>query len=406
MGLRCSLFGHDFGDTLTERDRDERGAEVVITVREIRTCRRCGAEEVVTENTEVRHRDSLSDAAGGGESDPSVDGDLDGEASESEAATATTDFEPAVDDIETDSDVDAEPDEETDTSPDPAADDPDHDVASFVEAAEPGKPEAAGEADVREEQADPDDMPGFEEASPESTAETGEEADDAPGAETTSGPDESADTTTTAEGESDGVLLDETDESDETTDESDEDEEDATEDVDDAVIMDETNEGVVDRDTDLGRREMADAGNMFDTAGPRGERAAPEDPSDGTVWEPDEESATSDPPGIGEDEEIGADANSNEDDPGTGPGTESMDESAFEFDSQQSEEPGEAEPPEEPRSGITSAGPIDVSGRASDDPDASLRCPECGHTVPAARSSLRAGDICPECHRAYLTERR
>lgn len=30
-------------------------------------------------------------------------------------------------------------------------------------------------------------------------------------------------------------------------------------------------------------------------------------------------------------------------------------------------------------------------------------CPECGFTTPAAESSLRAGDSCPECRRGYLT---
>jgi len=30
-------------------------------------------------------------------------------------------------------------------------------------------------------------------------------------------------------------------------------------------------------------------------------------------------------------------------------------------------------------------------------------CPECGFTTPAAESSLREGDSCPECRRGYLT---
>jgi hypothetical protein len=53
MGLRC-LIGHDFGDLQTERDRRERGDEVVVTIREYRECARCGETRLVSENKEVR----------------------------------------------------------------------------------------------------------------------------------------------------------------------------------------------------------------------------------------------------------------------------------------------------------------------------------------------------------------
>ncbi len=53
MALRCSLFGHAFGDPGVERTRTEQGERVVVTVREVRTCSRCGATEVVGERTEV-----------------------------------------------------------------------------------------------------------------------------------------------------------------------------------------------------------------------------------------------------------------------------------------------------------------------------------------------------------------
>ncbi|MFC6730633.1 hypothetical protein ACFQDG_18435, partial [Natronoarchaeum mannanilyticum] len=32
-------------------------------------------------------------------------------------------------------------------------------------------------------------------------------------------------------------------------------------------------------------------------------------------------------------------------------------------------------------------------------------CPECGHTAAGTGTSLRAGDICPECRRGYIAER-
>jgi hypothetical protein len=53
MGLRCSLIGHDYGESEIEREREEQGNEVVVTVREFEECRRCGNEKVVSENKEV-----------------------------------------------------------------------------------------------------------------------------------------------------------------------------------------------------------------------------------------------------------------------------------------------------------------------------------------------------------------
>jgi ssDNA-binding Zn-finger/Zn-ribbon topoisomerase 1 len=53
MSLKCSIFGHRFGDPVVERSRDESGSEVVITIQEIQTCGRCGQERVVSENKEV-----------------------------------------------------------------------------------------------------------------------------------------------------------------------------------------------------------------------------------------------------------------------------------------------------------------------------------------------------------------
>lgn len=47
------MFGHDWGRPRTERDRQTDGEEVVVTVREVRTCGRCGASEVLGESMEV-----------------------------------------------------------------------------------------------------------------------------------------------------------------------------------------------------------------------------------------------------------------------------------------------------------------------------------------------------------------
>ncbi|MFQ3320424.1 MAG: hypothetical protein ACI8UR_001491 [Natronomonas sp.] len=83
MGLKCSLLGHDFEPADVEREREKQGSEVVTVVRETEECARCGAERVVSENTEVA---AVVDA-------DDVEGDLDEEAPSdtdvSESADAT-----------------------------------------------------------------------------------------------------------------------------------------------------------------------------------------------------------------------------------------------------------------------------------------------------------------------------
>ncbi|MFW6018859.1 MAG: DUF7093 family protein, partial [Halapricum sp.] len=53
MSLKCSIFGHSFEESTVEREREEQGSEVVITIREVQTCTRCGERRVVSENKEV-----------------------------------------------------------------------------------------------------------------------------------------------------------------------------------------------------------------------------------------------------------------------------------------------------------------------------------------------------------------
>ena len=70
MGIKCSLLGHRFGETTVERDREEDGTEVVITITEFETCTRCGETRVVSENKEVT---TLEDADAGNEAGSAVD---------------------------------------------------------------------------------------------------------------------------------------------------------------------------------------------------------------------------------------------------------------------------------------------------------------------------------------------
>ncbi len=84
MGFSC-LLGHDFGHPEHEQERERHGEEVVLTTRDVKTCRRCGAEQVLTENTAVMKRDAVPAAealaasttegtAEGDDGDPMTDG--------------------------------------------------------------------------------------------------------------------------------------------------------------------------------------------------------------------------------------------------------------------------------------------------------------------------------------------
>ncbi|MFB6084057.1 MAG: hypothetical protein ABEJ94_07420 [Halorientalis sp.] len=66
MAIKCSLLGHKFGGTEVEEEREEQGSEVVVTIKEVEICDRCGERRVVSENKEVT---SLA-AAGEGDSEP------------------------------------------------------------------------------------------------------------------------------------------------------------------------------------------------------------------------------------------------------------------------------------------------------------------------------------------------
>ncbi|MFP8952064.1 hypothetical protein ACLI4Z_03690 [Natrialbaceae archaeon A-arb3/5] len=98
MALRCSLLGHDYGESDVDREREERGSEVVVTVQEYEECLRCGNRNIVSENTEV------TSLAGDADSIPD-DPDLDPEHEPSADHANSVDSQPE-DDVEI---VDAEP---------------------------------------------------------------------------------------------------------------------------------------------------------------------------------------------------------------------------------------------------------------------------------------------------------
>lgn len=69
MSLKCSIFGHRWGERTVEREREEQGSEVVSTEREIQTCQHCGDRRVVSENTEV----TTLEPADGADGDPGAE---------------------------------------------------------------------------------------------------------------------------------------------------------------------------------------------------------------------------------------------------------------------------------------------------------------------------------------------
>ncbi|GAA0266720.1 DUF7093 family protein [Halobacterium noricense] len=302
MGLRCSLLGHDYGEAFVERDREERGDEVVVTERELKECARCGSEKVTAENTEVRslqaERRERADAAP--EPDQSTT-----EESTSEPATAADDggaasgaFTSATDAIEQ-----AEAGMETD---DALAGEPDEDDAVILDGDAGDEPGSDQWEEPAEPEADPD---------PEPVEDDAEVVDAGPASEP----------------ESSGTQ---------------------TEYVEQPQSQPES------ESTDLDR-----------------ERGA---------W----------PDADGEDE--GFDATETADVDAEVSATET-DDSTFEF--------GAEEGVVEADTGFTSAGPLD-NDESADELDFALYCPECGFERYAAGSSLRAGDICPECQRGYLAEDR
>ncbi|GAA0652005.1 DUF7093 family protein [Salarchaeum japonicum] len=301
MGLRCSLLGHDFGEPEVEREREERGNEVVETVREVKVCERCGSESVVSENTEVRS-----------------------------------------------------------IKPDPRADEEPEDTESETEAASPSSPAPDLEAAVTRVS---DDDSGAADAAGASGASTGEFED------------------VSAE-EDDGVILSD----------------------------DEPDEEAVPADREPGQWPDADDTRQDErdvAAAPAG-GDAPEDvagDADGgaEVIDADAESEPSEadageehdpwPDVDGEDE--GFDAK-----PGTGGGVE--------LDSgggaaAQAEPASEEEDVEYVEAGFESTGSLDPE-RAAESDGTELVCPQCGHRTASSGSSLRAGDICPECRKGYLAE--
>jgi len=365
MGLRC-LLGHDFGEPELRREREEEGDEVVTTVREVKTCARCGETQIVSENTEVTTMEQLADeaaanAGGGGNGAGATATPADGDAGPAEG-TAT----PGASSRAVDAD-DAAPAEDGltfDEEPGAGSDD-----AVIIDdgAADDG----AGATDAGPSPHGVEEGPG----SPERSS-AASEADSAAGPE-----DEDAELLG-AGGESTGDRAAASDAPPETaaTDETDAE-------GDDGVILDDEGEAAT------GDRERG-AWPSVDEADAAGDGQ--------TAW----------PDHGGEDEGFSAEVGE-----GGEAGVEfggGLTPEAAERREGESEETEYVEAPDdgeavafdagEGETGITRGESPDLETTGTDEPT-EYYCPECGMVRAADGSSMRAGDICPECKRGYVDER-
>ncbi|QZP37028.1 DUF7093 family protein [Halobaculum magnesiiphilum] len=429
MGLRC-LLGHDFSEPRTERDREVRGDEVITTITEVKECRRCGETRVVSENKEVTSagRGRADPGAAGAHSDRSTADGTDGVDGAVPDATpdASTPNAPASNETMADAPT---PDESTpdattaDATPDERAVGSDGPPDGTVAADEASDGEATGDAATGDGTAAPED--GFDHPTAESAdgavdADVEEDAEiidaegDAGGQHTRSQAPESE---TRERGHGEWPDADANRRG-----------EDPAGDDDPAPEDDAASEARTDVVPDAKRADEAGAAadptdedaEFIDSDGPGDwpERAGEDEGYDAELG--------------GDDEGVSVDGNlTPQVDPEV---TEQEDVEFIEADTEAATDERSAAPAAAD-DGRGAAGGDDVAGgtepasdaggteRGSntggsgpsasnvelqttvDNVDTVYVCPDCGNNEPVGASSMRAGDICPECKRGYIEER-
>ena len=342
MGLRCSVLGHKWGAPRTEREREESGSEVVVTVREVRTCKRCSADEVLGETVEV--------TAAGESSDDAAEGTVE------EPADATdddvTDDAEIIDDSADGPEI---PRAEPDRDPDAAAQEPDDGPATAEATA--SEPSDADQSDPSPDAADAagsdDEGPGeWPDAGPsaredeDATILGGGDADREPG----EWPDPQADD---ADGDADPGAGDGRS---------------AGAETDQPAWPDAGSEEGTTGETTPGRDDATRAGR---DVGPAGDSVA----SSGHDGDPTGSAGSVDP-----EPADGSAADGDPVDP-----AEVLSEAASE---QGDDLEGSAEPMKDY--------PLE---------DVEVFCPDCGFVDESPTPSLRGGDSCPSCRASYLRER-
>ncbi|WP_430504176.1 DUF7093 family protein [Haloparvum sp. PAK95] len=405
MGLRC-LLGHNFGEPEVERDREEDGNEVVITVREVKECTRCGDQQVVSENKEITSLDQLTDEAavaeeeaeagrtGAERTDPGPDAETGPGSAPGTADAAEPRGEAFVEDAEGDATADAgvtvDPSDDLDAS-DPPAEGAGAEIIDDGPAdGAPSEPEPTVDLSEAAEGGDPTE--------PSPAAGSGQKEGRAP----TDGEDEAEiiDETTTAE-----TGVDDTADPETVADEVPGGSEAAPEtdpDADDGVILDEEPEEPADRDPGEWPDVEADQPGSGEHS-PWPEQRGEDEGFDATV-----------------DDDTDADVSFGGGLKPEAAETDDVDEDAEFIETPEEAEGGfiataeESAAVEGPASSgtnasnaagdATSARRGDLGGTTADELS-EYYCPECGLAEIAGDSSMRAGDICPECKRGYVAER-
>lgn len=320
MGLRC-LLSHDFGEPELEREREEQGNEVVITVNEVKTCSRCGERRIVSENTEVTSMEQLTATAAEADA-PDAEAADTGQSSPQQPATGAA--EPTGNNAGDDLGVTIDDSVSTTDDAEVWTDDAD-------EPGEDGEPEDLGTAEAANMTVDDVEAAAADATVPADSID-----------------DEPAEAVETAE--DDGVILTDDDEDEEA------DEPSADREPGEWPEYDDREEGA--GDTEWPDVEGDDEGYSAEEP-PEGE---PEDMTFGGGFTP----------------EI----------------TESETEAGSVVDGEEAE------------LSFTRAEESTVEYEPTvDDIETEFYCPECGLSRLAGNSSMRAGDICPDCKRGYISER-
>ncbi|WP_144905116.1 DUF7093 family protein [Halobellus captivus] len=388
MGLKCRLLGHTYADPEVQRSREEQGDEVIVTIREVQVCERCGAEQVVSQNKEVTairtpEEVGLGGTAAGGTdpepahgAQPSSTAGSDGEPSAEERASsapanvASADAEEA-ESVDSAADADA-PDAST------AAADAEAEEATETDASDPASDGPIGEAEAETDgwETGSDDWEDVE-ADPDANdavilGETDTERDETQWPED-SGPDPANAAQQSQAAESGEAATDE-------------------QVTNDAEIIDGTD--------DVEPRERG-----------HGEWPERDEASDSQAEEAGS-SGWPDPKGEDEGFDATADVEDDVEFQGNGLTPEVNGRAALDDDGtvQGIAADGEhatSRAHRQAREDDGFARARESTTLESDVPDDRVEfyCPNCGHANSAGASSMRAGDICPECKRGYIAER-
>lgn len=388
MGLRC-LLGHDFGEPEPEREREEEGNEVVVTVREVKTCQTCGETRVVSENKEIKSIEQLRRSAAGdaGARDAPVD--------DGSADPSSPDPSPVVD--------------PADTVAGRAAEREDRGVADIIEDAET----AADPSSESTGDADPVGGPVGEDSATidESSDESADDADATGDDETPTHPAEQEPPESDADhdpAEEDAIILD---------DESDAGPETGREQWEEAADPEDIPGHVepapdVDDDGDGHDAVIMDASETADESPRTEEGYTPWPTKEGADEGRDAETPESDQPDVAfggltpDDDGAETDeASGAETDEAPGPQTD-VDPAVngAEADATPTETGREGTGSGRSGEGSPSAPSLDLE-RSPSEARLEYHCPDCGLTRVVGNSSMRAGDICPECHQGYIAER-